>query len=80
VHVAARTKTMLDWSLWLATFACCAVGPLAALLWLRPLTPGLLATGAGAALAFPSATPPSGWSWACGGRPTRSAGCTPPRA
>jgi RimJ/RimL family protein N-acetyltransferase len=25
------------------------------------------------------AMPPSGWSWACGGRPTRSAGCSPPR-
>jgi hypothetical protein len=50
--VAARTK-MLAWSLWLATFACCAVGLLAALLWVRPLTPGLLATGAGAVLAFP---------------------------
>jgi hypothetical protein len=44
---------MLVWSLWLATFACCAVGLLAALLWVRPLTPGLLATGAGAVLAFP---------------------------
>jgi hypothetical protein len=32
--------------LWLATFAGCAAGLLAALLWLRPLTPGLLATGA----------------------------------
>ena len=53
MHVAARTKTLLAWSLWLATFACCAAGLLAALLWVRPLTPGLLATGAGAALAFP---------------------------
>jgi hypothetical protein len=53
VRVAARTKTLLAWSLWLATLACCAAGLLAALLWIRPLTPGLLATGAGAALAFP---------------------------
>jgi hypothetical protein len=53
VRVGARTKTLLAWSLWLATFACCAAGLLAALLWVRPLTPGLLATGAGAALAFP---------------------------
>ncbi len=53
MRVAARTKTLLAWSLWLATLACCAAGLLAALLWIRPLTPGLLATGAGAALAFP---------------------------
>ena len=33
MHVAARTKTLPAWSLWLATFACCAVGLLAALLW-----------------------------------------------
>jgi hypothetical protein len=51
--VAARTRTLLAWSLWLATLACCAGGLLAALLWVRPLTPGLLASGAGAALAFP---------------------------
>ena len=48
-----RTKTLLAWSLWLASMACCAAGLLAALLWIRPLTPGLLASGAGAALAFP---------------------------
>jgi hypothetical protein len=53
VSVVARTKTLLAWSLWLATLACCAGGLLAALLWIRPLTPGLLATGAGGALAFP---------------------------
>jgi hypothetical protein len=51
--VAARTKTLLAWSLWLASMVCCASGLLAALLWIRPLTPGLLAYGAGAALAFP---------------------------
>jgi hypothetical protein len=53
VSVVARTKTLLAWSLWLATFGCCAGGLLATLLWIRPLTPGLLAVGAGAALAFP---------------------------
>jgi len=53
MSVVARTKTLLAWSLWLATLACCAGGLLAALLWIRPLTPGLLATGAGGALAFP---------------------------
>jgi hypothetical protein len=53
VSVAARTRTVLAWSLWLTTLACCAGGLLAVLLWVRPLTPGLLAIGAGAALAFP---------------------------
>jgi hypothetical protein len=53
VRVVARTKTLLAWSLWLATLGCCAGGLLAAVLWIRPLTPGLLATGASAALAFP---------------------------
>jgi hypothetical protein len=53
VGVAAWTRTLVAWSLWLATLACCAGGLVAALLWVRPLTPGLLATGAGAALAFP---------------------------
>jgi hypothetical protein len=51
--VAVRTRTLLAWALWLATLACCAGGLLAALLWIRPLTPGELATGAGSALAFP---------------------------
>jgi hypothetical protein len=51
VSVRARTKTLLAWSLWLATLGCCAGGLLAALLWVRPLTPGLLATGL--ALIFP---------------------------
>jgi hypothetical protein len=51
--VHARTKTLLAWSLWLATLGCCAGGLLATLLWLRPLTLGLLVQGASAALAFP---------------------------
>jgi hypothetical protein len=49
----ARTKALLAWSLWLATLGCCAAGLLAALLWIRPLTLGLLATGAAQALLFP---------------------------
>jgi hypothetical protein len=49
----ARAKTLLAWSLWLATFGCCAGGLLAALAWVRPLTLQLLVGGAGAALAFP---------------------------
>jgi hypothetical protein len=53
VSVTAKTRTLPAWTLWLTTLACCAGGLLAAVLWIRPLTPGLLATGAGAALAFP---------------------------
>ena len=53
VRIHARTRTALAWSLFLATLGCCAGGLLAALLWIRPLTLGLLATGAGAAVAFP---------------------------
>jgi hypothetical protein len=51
--VAARTRSLLAWSLWLATLACCAGGLVAALVWVRPLTAGLLAGVAGAALAYP---------------------------
>jgi hypothetical protein len=51
--VRAGNRTALAWSLWLVTAGCCAAGLVAALLWVRPLTPGLVATGAGAALAFP---------------------------
>jgi hypothetical protein len=39
--------------LWLATLACCAGGLVAALVWVRPLTAGLLAGVAGVALAYP---------------------------
>jgi hypothetical protein len=51
--VRAKTKTLLAWSLWLASLGCCAGGLLAALLWIRPLTLSVLARGASAALAFP---------------------------
>jgi hypothetical protein len=53
VRVAARTRSLLAWSLWLATLACCAGGLVAALVWVRPLTAGLLAGVAGVALAYP---------------------------
>jgi hypothetical protein len=48
-----RTRPTLAWSLWLASMGCCAGGLLAALLWVRPLTPGLLTRGAATALTFP---------------------------
>jgi hypothetical protein len=44
---------MLAWSLWLATFGCCAGGLLVTLALTRPLTVGVLAEGAAFALAFP---------------------------
>ena len=48
-----RTKTLLAWSLWLATFACCAAGLVVTLIVTRPLTLAALAEGAAFALAFP---------------------------
>ena len=51
--MSPRVRRLLAWTLWLASFGCCAAGLVAALLWVRPLTLGLLATGAVAALAFP---------------------------
>ena len=48
-----RTRTLLAWSLWLATFGCCAAGLLVTLAISRPLTLAVLAEGAARALAFP---------------------------
>jgi len=48
-----RTRTLLAWSLWLATMACCAAGLLLTLLLTRPLTAGVLLDGASFAAAFP---------------------------
>jgi hypothetical protein len=52
-YMRPRNRNLLAWSLWLAAVGCCAGGLLVALLWVRPLTPGLLARGAAEALAFP---------------------------
>jgi hypothetical protein len=52
VTVQARGRPRLAWSLWLATFGCCAAGLLATLALTRPLTLGVLAEGAAFALAF----------------------------
>jgi hypothetical protein len=57
----ARTRILLAWSLWLATFGCCAAGLLVILAVTRPVTLAVLARGAGSAFAFRSAIPPSGW-------------------
>jgi hypothetical protein len=53
VKLPPRTRTILAWSLWLATFACCLGGLVVALAVTRPLTVGVLAEGAAFALAFP---------------------------
>jgi hypothetical protein len=52
VKLHARTRTTLAWSLWLATFGCCAAGLAVTLALIRPLTLGVLAEGAAFALAF----------------------------
>jgi CBS-domain-containing membrane protein len=62
VTVQARGRPRLAWSLWLATFGCCAAGLLATLALTRPLTLGVLAEGAAFALAFALASPRWGWS------------------
>ncbi len=53
MELHARTRTRLAWSLWLATFGCCAAGLVVTLALTRPLTLGVLAQGAAFALAFP---------------------------
>jgi hypothetical protein len=55
VTLHARSRALLAWWLWLATFGCCAAGLLATLLLTRPLTLVVLADGAAYALAFPFA-------------------------
>jgi hypothetical protein len=50
--VQPRSKTALAWSLWLATFGCCAGGLAVTLALTRPLTLGVLVEGAVFALAF----------------------------
>jgi hypothetical protein len=56
VKLHARTKTMLAWSLWLATFGGCAAGLIATLIMTRPLTTAVLAERALYALVFPLAS------------------------
>jgi hypothetical protein len=52
-HLQPRTRTVLAWCWWLATFGCCAAGLVGALVVTRPLTVGVLSNGAGYALVFP---------------------------
>jgi hypothetical protein len=53
VHPQPRTRVVLAWCWWLATFGCCAAGLVGALVVTRPHTVGLLTSGAGYALVFP---------------------------
>jgi hypothetical protein len=53
VTLDPRVRTMLVWSLFLATLACCLGGPVVAAVFTRPLTAAALARSAGDALAFP---------------------------
>jgi hypothetical protein len=48
-----RARTALAWLLWLATMACCAAGLVVTLFVTRPLTAGVLLSGAYFAAAFP---------------------------
>jgi two-component system NarL family sensor kinase len=52
VTMRPRTRTLLAWSLWLASFGCCAAGLVVTLAVVRPLTAGALAEIAASALAF----------------------------
>jgi hypothetical protein len=53
VRMQPRTRTLLAWSLWLATLGCCAAGLAVTLAVVRPLTMAVLAEGAARALAYP---------------------------
>jgi hypothetical protein len=48
-----RTRTLLAWAFWLATFGCCGAGLAVTLAVTRPLTVAVLVEGAARALAFP---------------------------
>ena len=61
VHLQPRTRVVLAWCWWLTTFGCCAAGLVGALVVTRPLTVGLLTSGAGNALVSPSGMRPSDW-------------------
>ena len=52
MRMPTRTRSVPAWSLWLATFGCCAAGLAVTLAVTRPLTAGVLVQGAVEALAF----------------------------
>jgi hypothetical protein len=77
--MGARTRTLLAWSLWLATFGCLLGGLVVTLLLTRPLTADVLTTGAvngacwllfatiGLVLTLRRPENPIGWLYAAGG-------------
>ena len=80
MRMPTRTRSVLAWSLWLATFGCCATGLAVTLAVTRPLTIAVLAEGAAHALAYPLGyatiglvlslrrpTNPIGWLYAAAG-------------
>ena len=60
--IPTRTRTVLAWSLWLATFGCCAAGLAVTLAVVRPLTVAVLLRAPPGRWSIRSAMPPSGWS------------------
>ena len=72
VTLQPRTRTLLAWSLWVATFGCCAAGLAVTLALVRPLTIGVLADGATRALAFPLGYATIGLVLSAGARDTFS--------
>jgi hypothetical protein len=50
VRMQSWTRTLLAWSLWLATLGCCAAGLVVTRAVVRPLTAGVLVEGAAGAL------------------------------
>jgi hypothetical protein len=53
VRLQPRTRILLAWPLWLATFGCCAAGLAVTLAVTRPLTTAVLVEGAARALVYP---------------------------
>jgi hypothetical protein len=62
VRTSTRTRTLLAWGLWLATFGCCAAGLAVTLAVTQPLTIGVLVQGAARALVYSLGYGTSGWS------------------
>jgi hypothetical protein len=52
VRMRSRTRTVLAWCLWLASFGCCTAGLVVTLAVTRPLTVGVLGEGAAKALVY----------------------------
>jgi hypothetical protein len=80
VPIPTRTRTVFAWSLWLATFGCCAAGLAVTLAVVRPLTVAVLAEGAARALVYPLGYATVGLVLTLRRRATRSAGSMPPPA